>query len=429
MSTLIQSIPGKKTYTTHPALLHRFASVFLWLLIALGIAVLVLPTLLLFVFTGVPPALTLALVLVDASLILLLVRVRPSLVVASAVIFGIALTSILAVVLSQLFAFTPPVKGAQGQPLPNSIAVLEPVNLNGSRQWITIRGQDKNNPILLNLGMGGPGAGGFATRTLFEPLEEHFVVVSWDEPGTGKAYNALPISSLTPQRFVDDAHALTQLLRERFHQDKIYLYGVSWTSILGIWLIQKYPDDYYAYIGTGQMVNTTENDIMGYELALKYAAERGDNATVEALRRNGPPPYVGEGLLGKYLAYLEILNDYMGSPRYTIVLPLVPFFAPEYGLLDRVNHTRGVIDSFTIVYPQLQDLDFTTQANKLQVPVYFFTGRQDVNAMSSLVQRYYNVLDAPHKEIFWLDQGHGLAGENRAQFADIVVNQILAHTR
>lgn len=86
------------------------------------------------------------------------------------------------------------------------------------------------------LGYGGPDGGGFATRSLFESLEEKFVVVAWDEPGTGKSYNAMPITDLTPQRFVEDAHALTLMLRERFNQDKIYVYGVSWTSILGIWL-------------------------------------------------------------------------------------------------------------------------------------------------------------------------------------------------
>jgi pimeloyl-ACP methyl ester carboxylesterase len=301
--------------------------------------------------------------------------------------------------------------------------------LNGSEQWITIRGHDVGNPILLNLGMGGPGGGGFATRTLFEPLEEHFVVVSWDEPGTGKSYAALPISTLTPQRFVEDAHALTLYLRERFHQDKIYVYGVSWTSILGIWLVQQYPDLYYAYIGNGQMVNTTENDVMGYELALDYLSEKGDIKQLEILRRNGPPPYRGEGLLDRYVAYLDVLNEYMGAPRYTVVVPIVPFVAPEYGLVDKVNHTRGLVESFTVVYPQLEDLDFETQAPELDVPVYIFAGRDDVNAMSSLVERYYNLLEAPHKELIWLDGGHGLDGRNLGQFVDVMVNTVLAGTR
>lgn len=428
MSTLVHSLPTARIRPAPSKLGHKVKTFLLWLLTAFVILILVLPVLLLFVFTGVSPLVTVALLLVDVALIVVLLKLDPSPVVVGGVIAGLLGVSILAVFLSQLLARTPPIADAQGNPLPNSIAVLEQVTLNGTEQWITIRGKDVNKPILLNLGMGGPGGGGFATRSLFEPLEEHFVIVSWDEPGTGKSYNAVPITSLTSQRFVDDAHALTQYLRERFHQDKIFVYGVSWTSILGIWLIQQYPDDYYAYVGTGQMVNTTENDILGYELALNYSVERGDNASAETLRRNGPPPYTGAGLLVKYVTYLDILNDYMGEPRYLVVAPIVPFLAPEYGLIDRVNHTRGLIESFTVVYPQLEELDFTTQASKLDVPVYMFVGRQDVNAMPLLVERYFNLLQAPHKELIWLDGGHGLDGSNRAQFMDVMVNRVLANS-
>jgi pimeloyl-ACP methyl ester carboxylesterase len=378
--------------------------------------------------TLVPALIWIPLAVVDVALIVVLLWFKWSLRAIGATIAGSLVISLLAVAVSQAFAATPPIADAQGRPIPNSIATLEKVNLNGSEQWITIRGKNINNPVLLYLGMGGPGGGGFTTRGLFEPLEEHFVVVSWDEPGTGKSYNAVPINTLTPERFVADAHALTQMLRARFHQDKIYVYGVSWTSILGVWLVQQYPDLFYAYIGNGQMVNTTENDVMGYQLALDYLTERGDTAMLETLRGNGPPPYSGAGMVGKYVAYIDVLNDYMGEPRYALVIPIVPLFAPEYGLVDKVNHTRGLIDSFAVVYPQLKDLDFTTQADTLDVPVYLFAGRHDVNAMSSLVERYYGVLQAPHKELIWFEAGHGLSGDNLGQFVDVMVNKVLKQT-
>lgn len=111
-----------------------------------------------------------------------------------------------------------------------------------------------------------------------------------------------------------------------------------------------------------------------------------------------------------------------------MIVPIIPFVAPEYGLLDKINHTRGLIDSFQVVYPQLEDLDFTTQAAKLDVPVYIFAGRDDVNAMSSLVEDYVNRLDAPHKQLIWLQGGHGLGPENLAQFTDVMVNMVLAET-
>jgi pimeloyl-ACP methyl ester carboxylesterase len=425
VNTSLSAASNTVAPSTAQVVVGAIATVLMRVLVLLVIMLASLPVLLLPIGTAVPAYIWISFALADLALIVAPFYFKWRLPAVAATLGGALVILLLAIVASQAFAATPAITGARGEPLPGSIATLEKVELNGSQQWITIRGKDIHNPILLNLGMGGPGGGGFATRGLFEPLEDYFTVVSWDEPGTGKSYGALPIAELTPERYISDAYALTQMLRARFHQDKIYVYGVSWTSILGVWLVQRYPDLYQAYIGTGQMVNTTENDILGYQLALKYAAERGDTASVAALQRNGPPPYHGDGLLAKYLAYIDILNDYMKAPRYALIAPIVPVFAPEYGWVDKVNHTRGLIDSFTAVYPQLQALDFTTQAASLDVPVYFFVGRDDVNAMASLVERYYNLLEAPHKELIWLDGGHGLGDANLGQFVDVMVNKVL----
>lgn len=386
------------------------------------------PVILLPLTTAVPMWVWILLAVVDVALVILQFRLALASLGTLGVLAGIILVSLIAVVASQLFAATPPITDANGQPIPGSIATLEKVNINGTEQWITIRGHDVNKPILLHLGMGGPGGGGFATRSLFEPLEKDFVVVAWDEPGTGKSYNAVPISTLTVQRFVDDAYALTLYLRERFHQEKIYVYGVSWSSIIGVNLVQQHPELFHAYIGNGQMVNTTENDILGYELALDYLTKKGNTKTLETLHRNGPPPYTGENITGRYVAYLDILQEYMNMPHYTVIVPIVPFFASEYGYVDKVNHTRGLIESFNVVYPQLKDLDFITQAPKLDVPVYIFAGRNDVNAMYTIVEEYFNVLEAPGKDLIWLEGGHGLGGDNLSQFVDVMINRVLAET-
>lgn len=432
MNTVEAFAHERKTASTSGSLTkiaHNSVLILGRILIVVIASLLCLPVILLPFTTSVPAWAWILLALVEITFIFLQFRIEPAWRGITLGLSGMLLVSIVAIIASQVFAATPAITGANGKPISGSIASLEKVTLNGSEQWITIRGHDMSMPVLLNLGMGGPGGGGFATRTLFEPLEEHFVVVSWDEPGTGKSYNAVPISSLTPQRFIDDAHALTLYLRERFDQDKIYIYGVSWTSILGVWLAQQYPDLYYAYIGNAQMINTTETDLKGYELALNYLAEIGDQKQLDLLRRNGPPPYNGENVTKRYVAFLDVLNDYMHAPRYTLVVPIVPFLAPEYGLVDKINHTRGLVESFEVLYPQLGNVDFTTQATRLEVPVYIFFGRDDVNANAALVERYYNLLEAPRKELIWLQGGHGLDGSNLGQFTDVMVNTVLAETQ
>lgn len=378
--------------------------------------------------TSVPAWIWVLLGITDIALIVLQFRSPIASLSTLRIMAGLILTSLIAVLASQIFAATPAITDAHGRPVPGSIATLEKVTINGTEQWITIRGRDATKPVLLYLGMGGPGGGGFATRSLLAPLEKDFVLVAWDEPGTGKSYHAVPISELTPERFVEDAYTLTLYLRERFNQDKIYVYGVSWSSIIGVKLVQQHPELFYAYIGNGQMVNTTENDILGYELAIDYLMQKGDTKTLETLRRNGPPPYTGENVVAEYVAFLDVLNVYMGMPKLTTIVPIVPFMASEYGYVDKINHTRGIIDSFNAIYPQLEDLDFMAQAPKLEVPVYFFAGRNDVNAMYTIVEEYYHLLDAPRKQLIWLEGGHGLNGDNVHQFVDVMVNKVLAET-
>jgi pimeloyl-ACP methyl ester carboxylesterase len=424
------------TYSPRIGGIHRIALVLLSTLGAIAALITALPVMLLFIATSVPLQISIALALVDLAIVIALFGGERPLWVVGAAALGILVVSILAICLSQAYASTPPITDADGYALPNSVASLEKVELGGSEQWITIRSKNTHNPVLLFLA-GGPGGSELVwTRKYLADLEDHFVVVNWDQPGSGKSYNAVPIASLTPERIVSDAYALTQLLCQRFQQDKIYLTGESGGTIWGIMLVQQHPELFHAWVSAGgQMVNTTENDIMGYEFALQLAAERGDTATVEALRRNGPPPYVGSDmLLNRYMPYLSVLNGYMyshaqgdgveGNRMLDVIL------GTEYGLVDKVNWFRGLIDTFTVLYPQLEALDFTTQAAELEVPVYFMEGRWDVNAMASLVERYHNLLQAPHNDLIWFEHsGHTPLYEESRRFVDVTVNTVLAQTQ
>jgi pimeloyl-ACP methyl ester carboxylesterase len=331
--------------------------------------------------------------------------------------------NVAAVILSQVLASTPPIRDALGNPVPGSIAVLEKVRINGTEQWITIRGKSQRNPVLLYLGIGGPGAGGFPASAMnLAPLEDHFVVVNWDQPGTGKSYGAVPAKELKVQRFTNDAYVLGDMMRRRFNQDKIYVMGLSWGTIVGINLAKQHPDIVKAYIGSGQMVNTTENDRYGYDLAKEISRENNDTATLRSLKKNGPPPYRGAGLGLKYALYNDVLFRHMDSPTIPLIMILVPQFAREYGYIDKVNFGRGLFESFTVLYPQLENLDFTVQVPQLEVPVFFLAGAKDVNAVSSIVKRYYDILRAPKKKLIWLQSGHGATAE---ETHDVLVNTVL----
>jgi len=322
---------------------------------------------------------------------------------------------------------------ADGKPVPGSIATLEKVTLNGSQQWISVRGRDATKPVLLFLA-GGPGGSQLATaRFALGGLEEHFVVVDWDQPGSGKSFDAVDRSTMTPERYIEDAHALVLLLHERFGQEKVYLVGESWGSALGVMLVQRYPELFHAFVGTGQMVAFLENDLMCYKFARQWAQERGNVKKLQKLTQQGPPPYYGKDVAWKETAFLMDTFAYMNANPAIADNGANTFrdlAAPEYGLYDKVSWLRGLLDTMGVVYPQLWDIDFRQQATKLDVPVYFFIGRHDINAPVVLTEQYYELLDAPHKQIVWFEHsGHTPWVSESDRFVQAMVDTVLVQTQ
>jgi pimeloyl-ACP methyl ester carboxylesterase len=335
-----------------------------------------------------------------------LVRIKRTAIVFMAMM----LLDIGLITLSQLTAYTPRIVDENGKTPENSIAELKEIELNGRKQWISIRGWDKNAPVLLFLAGGPGGTQMAAVRHDLAELEKHFVVVNWDQPGSGKSYYAERTKDITAQTYIRDGYALTEYLKERFSQEKIYLLGESWGSALGIFLVDRYPESYRAYIGTGQMIDFEETERIDYEKALDIARSKGDTATVERLAANGEPPYYGKDVTWKSAVYLNYLSSYMANdpqirnPGYNTLRDI---FSPEYGLLDKINFFRGIINTYNHVYQQLYDIDLRTDHAKLDVPVCFLLGRHDVNAPTELVEEYVQVLDAPAKRIVWFEHsGH-----------------------
>ncbi len=383
--------------------------------------------------TAVPAWIWLPLGVVAAALFIAQFLLKPAWKAMLIPFSGLLVCAILAVVVSQAFAATPPITDGAGKPLEGSIAVLERVSLNGSQQWISIRGRDTHKPILLFLA-GGPGGSQLSTeRFALGGLEDDFVVVNWEQPGAGKSYNAVQRSTITVERYIEDAHALVLLLRERFWQDKVYVLGESWGSALGILLVQRYPELFRAFIGTGQMVAFTENDQICYNFAMDWARERGDIQKVEKLEKQGPPPYYDKDVAWKQVTYLTDTYAYMNQNPQIADNGANTFrdlAAPEYGLYDKAAWFLGIIDTLGVVYPQLWDIDFRTQAAKLDVPVYFLIGRHDINAPVELTEEYYNLLEAPHKELIWFEHsGHNPWVSESGRFMQVMRETVLAQTQ
>jgi proline iminopeptidase len=308
---------------------------------------------------------------------------------------------------------TPAISDADGRPLDGSIAELTTVELGGHEQTLLLRGHDTSDPVLLYL-EGGPGGTGLGAMRLFGgELERDLVVVSWDQRGTGTSYPGLePKDTLTLDRAVDDLLELTDHLRSRFDEERIYLLGNSWGTTLAVLAAQREPDRFHAIISTGQMVSQRETDRRMYEQMIADARRAGNNDRVHDLEALGPPPFPD---IADYAPLLVQPSD-----RPEVEWP-ANVLVSEYTLLDKVNSGPALVETFATLYPQLQDIDFRRDVPELRVPLYVVDGDQEDPARSELADEWLADLDAPRiRHHVITDAGHRSHLQQPEEFAGIV---------
>jgi len=315
------------------------------------------------------------------------------------------------------------------------IDTLMSLNLGETEQWILIRGQNRNNPVLLVL-HGGPGAPLFPfARALGwkTGLEEHFTMIYWEERGTGKSFH----SSISPQtmnleQFARDAVELIQFIRNYFHTPRIFLMAKSWGSLLGMKIIRQKPEWIYAYVAVGQMVTPLKSDSISYEYTIELALKQKDLEVQDELRKIGYPPYNYKQLLHqrKWLRRLSnrenLTNESFSDMQFVQYFKIL-LATPEYSVGDII--AMGSDPYFSLKYlwnEKLYQTNLIREMHTVNVPVYFICGRYDYITAASLVEEFYQNLAAPHgKSIIWFDKsGHQPEFDESRKFFNVLVNQI-----
>jgi pimeloyl-ACP methyl ester carboxylesterase len=302
---------------------------------------------------------------------------------------------------------------------PKGISSVESITIGGINQSILIQTQDLTKPVLLILhggpAMPAPGVGfrsvDYAYATTTSELMKHYVLIFWDQRGTGKSFHTdISEQSMNIEQFISDANELVDYLRDRFQTEKIYLGALSWGSVVGLNLVARYPEKFHAYAGMAQIVNWSESDKLCYEWNLNRAKETNNQKAIRELTNAGAPPYheVEKWLV---LRKWNLLQGAMVYEDENIKAPVFKHYirtvltSPDYTLSDvirtfskiKASYPQQMIDDFS-------KIDFLTTVPKLDVPVYFFHGRHDKNISGVLTEHYYNRLMAPKgKHFVWLE--------------------------
>ncbi len=301
------------------------------------------------------------------------------------------------------------------------------LELGGEKQYVEITGSSDKNPVLLFM-HGGPGWPETPQLRYFSAdLTKDFTVIAWDQRGAGKSFMANPApKNMTLEQITADAHELTQLLKTKFGQKKIYLVGYSWGSIIGMHLVQKYPDDYLAYIGIGQVINMKRGIAVAQEWLAKQAQAKGDQETLAALAKlKHPTKDFCAGDLACFMKQYESVLKYGAAIHNKDADKENEIAITKYEDYKGYDWNKGFEFSANSLGRDMFAADFD-KVNELKTPVYFFLGRHDWNVPAVLVEEFANKLTAPKKEIVWFENSaHSPIEEEPKYFNQMMVEKVL----
>ena len=321
------------------------------------------------------------------------------------------------------------IAAARGLP-PGAVHDLYPVRIGGIDQWISVRGANADNPVLLFI-HGGPGWSMMPMSWTFQrPWEDFFTVVQWDQRSAGKTYarNAkAPDADLSIELMLQDAEEMVRYLLKHYGMQKIILVGHSWGSALGVKLAQAHPEWFYAYVGIGQLVNMQENETESYRLVLASARERGDQAGLAALKAIAPYPETN-GLIPS--AKLETEREWVvryGGMRYgresddeTGIIAL----SPDYTADDAKQFEAGVYAAIRGLWPKMAAIDFD-KTTEFRCPIILFAGRHDMTTPTSIAAAWYARVTAPSKKLIWFENSsHYVVNEEPGLALDHLVHDV-----
>jgi pimeloyl-ACP methyl ester carboxylesterase len=318
-----------------------------------------------------------------------------------------------------------------GKPLEGSISEKIHVNINGVEQGMFIKSKDSTNPVLLYLHGGMPDY--FLTSKYPTGLEDYFTVVWWEQRGSGLSFNDdISMETMTLEQMISDTKEVTNYLRKRFGQEKIFLMGHSGGTFIGIQVASRFPELYHAYIGVAQISNQLKSEVLAYDYMLNTYRKTGNTKMVHKLEdapvtMTAGTPKAYRALRDHAMHSLGIGTTHdMNSVITGIFLP--SFIFREYTLTEKINMWRSKSRSgISILWATILATDLSMKVTELKLPVYFFEGIYDYTCSYSEAKSYFEKLKAPIKGFYTFYQSaHSPLFEEPEKMQHILREDVLA---
>jgi pimeloyl-ACP methyl ester carboxylesterase len=276
-------------------------------------------------------------------------------------------------------------------------------------QSVIVRGTQTQNPVLIHL-HGGPGYPLFPFLASMKSLEKEFTMVYWEQRGNASSFSKqLNKNSMQTDSLLRDLDELVHWVQQKYGVQKVFIWGHSWGTNLGMLYAAKHPENIWAYVGTGQSVNLYQNERLCYNYALSNAQNLNDKKALKQLHKIDTSEYMLSDalLVRKWLyAYGGIVHSNQQKMNYiNLGLLFKVLHTPAYTCKDKMHLLRNRTFSGTMLWDDMMLINLYQQVPEITVPVYFFEGRYDHLVSSELAYQYFDALLAPQgKHWVWFEE-------------------------
>jgi pimeloyl-ACP methyl ester carboxylesterase len=296
-----------------------------------------------------------------------------------------------------------------GKPLHGSISEKTFIKIGGIKQGMFIRSKNINNPVLLYV-HGGPAFPNYFLIDKFKPgLEDYFTVCYWEQRGGGLSYSPeVKLESMTFNQLASDAIEVTNYLRKRFGKQKIFIMAHSGGTPIALIAVSKEPELFCAYIAMAQITNQIESEKIAYNYMLEQYSKVRNQKSIDELKKY--PVFESDSNIVSF--YKSIIRDQsmhelgigtmhkMKSVFWDIFVPV--WTCKAYTLEEKINIWKSKFSFLpkTNLINEMFTTDFASKIQKLDIPIYFFSGKYDLTVNVDLSKAYLAKLRAPMKRFY-----------------------------
>ena len=278
----------------------------------------------------------------------------------------------------------------------NEISSVEEFNLGGYPQKVLIEGKNRELPVVITL-HGGPGTPipfCVGARGLFPDFTDNCILVSWDQYGCGINNAKLP-DDISVHDYVNMTVDLIKEIKKSFPENPVWLFGMSWGSVLSAMAAGQVPGLISGVIAYGQVLHQLMQSENALETLMNSKAPKKTKDEIKAAVESKKTDRKTAMKISKAIRKYTYGYNNPDEPKADVgKIMLGILTSPDYNFRDfKATVMNGYLKNTSLI-TELSTLDLRETLKSLSVPYHILQGETDIvtdtNSIVSFVRESGN---------------------------------------